>query len=50
MPLGVLCNGLIKRLDRVQGHAQLTDEGLDEQGIGGNDALVSGQGSRVLMA
>jgi hypothetical protein len=46
MTLGVLCNGLIKSLDRVQGHAQLTDEGLDEQGMGGDDALVSGQGSR----
>jgi hypothetical protein len=46
MTLGVLCNGLIKSLDRVQGHAPLTDEGLDEQGIGGDDALVSGPGRR----
>jgi hypothetical protein len=48
MTLGALCHGLIKSLDRVQGHAKLTDEGLDEQGIGGNDALVRGQGRRGL--
>ncbi len=35
MPLGVLCHGLITSLDRVHGHAQRTDEGLDEQGLGG---------------
>jgi hypothetical protein len=35
LPLGVLGHGWINRLDRVQGHAQLTDEGLDEQGMGG---------------
>jgi hypothetical protein len=46
MTLGVLGNGLSKRLDRVQGHARLTDEGLDAQGIGGDDALVSGQRRR----
>ena len=46
LTLGVLGHGLLKSLDRVQGHAQLTDEGLDAQDIGGDDALVSGQGSR----
>ena len=46
MTLGVLGHGLIKSLDRVQGDAELADEGLDEQGIGGDDALISGQGSR----
>ncbi len=46
MPLGALRDGMIKGLDCVQGHAKLTDQGLDEQGIGGDDALISGQGRR----
>jgi hypothetical protein len=41
MTLGVLCHGLRNSLARVHGHAQRTDEGLDEPGMGGDDALVS---------
>jgi hypothetical protein len=46
MMLGALRDGMIKGLDRVQSHAKLTDQGLDEQGIGGDDTFISGQGSR----
>ncbi len=43
MALGALCDGVVEGLDRVQGHTQLGDAGLDEEGIGGDDALLGGQ-------
>jgi hypothetical protein len=46
MVLGALRNGMIKGLDRVQGHAQLAHQRLDEQGIGSDDTLIRGQGRR----
>ena len=37
MALSKVCDGL-------QGDPELVDEGLDEQGMGGDDALIGGQG------
>jgi hypothetical protein len=50
MTLGVRCNGRIKSLDRVQGHAQLPAEGLDEQGMGGLTPSSVVKGVAGLMA
>ena len=44
MVLGALRNGMIQGRDRVQGHAQLAHQRLDEQGIGSDDTLIRGQG------
>ena len=43
MALGALCNGLVELRDRLQSHAELGDEGLDQEGIGGDDALIGSQ-------
>jgi hypothetical protein len=43
MALGVLGNSVVEVLDRLQGHAELADEGLDQEGIGDDDALIDGQ-------
>src|SRR5262245_17415966 len=43
MALGPRCNGIVGGLDRLQGHAQLGDEGLDQEDMGGDDALSGGQ-------
>ena len=43
MALGALRNSMVEVLDRVQGHAELADEGLDQEGIGDDDALIGGQ-------
>src|SRR5262245_38212193 len=48
MPLGMLRNGVVKVLDRLQGGPELADEGLHEQHIGGDDALIGGQGDGSL--
>jgi hypothetical protein len=34
---------MVEGLDRVQGHAELADEGLDQEGIGDDAALIGGQ-------
>ena len=44
--LGALRAGLIKGRDRVQGPASLTGQGLDQQGLGSDAALISRQGRR----
>ena len=44
MALGTLGNGLIALLDSLQGDAEWADEGLDQEGIGSDDALIGGQG------
>src|SRR5512132_2477099 len=44
MALGALRDGLVEVLDRVQGDPELADEGLHEQRMGGDDALIGGQG------
>src|SRR5215471_6477762 len=44
MGLGALGDGSVKVLDSVQGDTELADEGLDEQGRGGDDALIGRQG------
>jgi len=43
MALGALCDGVVEGLDRVQGHTQLGDEGLDEEGMGGDESFIGGQ-------
>ena len=43
MALGVLRNSTVEGRDRVQGRAELADEGLDQEGIGDDDALIGGQ-------
>jgi hypothetical protein len=43
MALGALCDGVVEGLDGVQGHTQLADECLHEEGIGGDDAFIGGQ-------
>ena len=36
-------HGVVEVVDGLQGHAKLSDEGLDQEGTGGDDALISGQ-------
>ncbi len=43
MALGVLRNSVVEVRDGLQGHAELADEGLGQEGIGGDDALIGGQ-------
>ena len=40
--LGPLGDGGVAGLDRVQGGTELADEGLDAQGMGGDDARIAG--------
>jgi len=44
MALGALGDSGVKILDGVQGDTELADQGLDEQGMGSDDALIGGQG------
>ena len=48
MALGALRDGLVEVLDRVQGDPELADEGLHEQRMGGDDALIGGHGGGSL--
>jgi hypothetical protein len=43
MVLGTLCNSVVEGLDGLQGHAELRDESLDEEGMGADDTLIGGQ-------
>src|SRR5262245_44545439 len=43
MALGAVGNGLVELLDRVQRHAELGHKGLDQEGMGGDDAVIGGQ-------
>jgi hypothetical protein len=43
MALGALRNGVVEVRDRLQDHAELGDEGLDQEGIGDDDTLIRGQ-------
>jgi hypothetical protein len=43
MALGALGDGFVEVFERVQGHAELADEGLDQERMGGDDALIGGQ-------
>ena len=44
MALSALGDGGVKILDGVQSDTELADKGLDAQGMGGDDALIGGQG------
>ena len=44
MVLGALRDGVVAVLDNVQGDTELASEGLHKQRMGGDDALISGQG------
>ena len=48
MALGVLRNGVVNVGDGWQGHAELSDEGLDQAGMGSADACSGGQGCGAL--
>src|SRR5713101_1755602 len=43
MALGTLGDGVVEGLDSVQGDTELADQGLDEQDMRGDDALIAGQ-------
>ena len=43
MALGALCYGLVELFDRMQGRAELCDESLDQEGMGGDDPVIGGQ-------
>ena len=43
MALGTLGDGVVEGLESVQGDTELADEGLDEQGLGDDDARIAGQ-------
>jgi hypothetical protein len=43
MALGAWCHGRVEILARLQGHAEVGDEGLDQAGIGGDDARIGSQ-------
>ena len=40
--LGPLGDGVVEGLESVQGDTELADEGLDDQGMGGDDARIAG--------
>jgi hypothetical protein len=46
--LGARCDGVVAGLDRVPGHTPLGAEGLDEEGLGGDEACIGGQGGGAL--
>ena len=48
MTLGMLRDGVVKVLNRLQGGPELADEGLHEQHIGGDDTLIGSQGEGSL--
>jgi hypothetical protein len=48
MALGAVGHGLVELLDRVQRHAALGHKGLDQEGLGGDDAVIGGQRRRAL--
>jgi len=48
MGVGALCDGDGEDGNGLQGDAELGHEGLHQQGIGGDDAVIRGQRSRVL--
>jgi hypothetical protein len=48
MALGALGDGLVEVFDRLQGDAELADESLDQERMGGDDALIGGQRCRAL--
>ena len=43
MALSAVRNGVVEGRDRVQDHAELGDEGLDQEGSGDDDTLIRGQ-------
>ena len=43
MALGALGDGVVEGCYRLQGHTQLGNESLDEEGMRGDDAVISGQ-------
>jgi hypothetical protein len=48
MTLGVLRHGAVEGVDGGQGDAELADKSLNQEGSGGDDALIGGQGCGVL--
>src|SRR5262249_40572073 len=48
MVLSTLCDGCIEVGNGVQSDAELGHEGLHQEGVGGDDAFIRGQGHRAL--
>jgi hypothetical protein len=48
MDVGTLGKGRIEVSNRLQGHAELGDQGLPQEGSGGDPAVIRGQRYRVL--
>ncbi len=48
MGLGALCHGSVEVGNGLQGHAELGDKGLHQEGIGGDHAFIRGQRHSVL--
>ena len=48
MGLGTLCNGSVEVGHGLQGHAELGDQGLHQEGLGGDHAFIRGQCHSVL--
>jgi hypothetical protein len=46
--LGALGDGVVDVFERWHGHAELADEGWDQERSGGEDALIGGQRGRAL--
>ena len=50
MLLGALCDGGVEVCNGLQSHAELGDEGLHQQGVGGDDAVIGGKARALLIA
>ena len=50
MALGALRDGVVEICNSLQSDAELGDEGLHQEGIGGDDPVIGGQGCGLLMA
>ena len=48
MGLGALCNGSVEVGNGLQGHAELGDKGIHQEGIGGDHAFIRSQRHSVL--
>jgi hypothetical protein len=50
MALGTLRHGMVEVRNGLQDNSELGDEGLNQEGIGGDNPLICGQRWALLMA
>ena len=50
MAVGTLCDGGVARGEGLPGDTELGHEGLAEEGMRGNDPVISGEGGAAVMA